>query len=53
MSFCRVLFTLNKYAEFQASLVICIREIVGLWRIDFEQSLWESLEQFVFCLIAC
>jgi len=53
MSFCRVLFTFNKYSECLASLVICIHEIVGLWRMDFEQSLWKSLEQFVFCHIAC
>jgi hypothetical protein len=52
MSFCRVFFTFNKYSEFQASLVICIHEIVGLWRMVFEQSLWKRLEQFVFCYIA-
>jgi len=33
MSFCRVLFTFNKYSEFLASLVICIHETVGLCRV--------------------
>ena len=31
-----------------ASLVVCIHETVGLWRMDFEQSLWSCLERFVF-----
>ena len=34
LSFCRVLFTFNKYSLFLASLVICIYDTVGLWRID-------------------
>jgi len=37
---CGMLFTFNKYSEFLASLVICIYETVGLWRVDCEQSLW-------------
>jgi len=35
-----VLLTLNKHSEFLASLVISIDEMNGLWRMDFEQSLW-------------
>ena len=38
-SFCRVFFTFNKYVEFLASQVICVYETVGLWRMDFGQSL--------------
>jgi len=34
-----------------ASLVICIQKTVGLWRMDCEQSLWQSVEQFVFCVM--
>jgi hypothetical protein len=34
LSFCRVLFTFNKYSLFLASLLICIYETVGLWRVD-------------------
>jgi len=37
---CSVLFTFNKYSEFQASLVICINATVGLWRMHCEQCLW-------------
>ena len=40
LSFCRVLFTFNKYSLFLALLVISINETFGLWRIDCEQSLW-------------
>ena len=46
--FVELLFTFNKYSEFLASLVICIHGTVGLWRVDCEQSLWQSVEQFVF-----
>jgi len=35
-----VLFTFNKYSQFLASLVISIHAAVGLWRMDFERSLW-------------
>ena len=48
MSFCWVLFTFNIYSEFLASLVICINETVGLWRMCFEHSMVLGLEQFVF-----
>ena len=41
-------FTFNRYSEFLAFLVICIHETVGLQRMDCEQSLWQSVEQFVF-----
>ena len=34
LSFCRVLFTFNKYSLFLTSLVICVHETVGLWRVD-------------------
>jgi hypothetical protein len=34
LSFCRVLFTFNKYSLYLASLVICIHETVGLWGLD-------------------
>jgi hypothetical protein len=40
LCFCRILFIYNKYSEFLASLVICIHAAVGLWRMDFELSLW-------------
>jgi len=40
VSFCSLLFTFNKYLEFKASRVISVHEAVGLWRMDFEQSLW-------------
>jgi hypothetical protein len=40
MCFCWVLFTFNKYAEFLASLVICIHATVGLCRMGIEHSLW-------------
>ena len=42
------LFTFNKYPEFLTYVVICILEAVGLWKTDFEQSLWWSVEQLVF-----
>jgi len=42
------LFAFNKYSVFLSSLVICINETVGLWRMDFERSLWWSVEQSVF-----
>jgi len=45
--FVELLFTFNKHSEFLASLVICIHETVGLWRMDFKHSLWQSVEQFV------
>jgi hypothetical protein len=48
ITFCLVLFTFNRYSEFLASLVICSNETVGLFRMDFEHSLWYILEQFVF-----
>ena len=48
MSFCWVLFIFNRYSEFLASLVICINETVGLWRMCFEHSMGLGLEQFVF-----
>ena len=51
MCFYWVLFTFNKYSEFLASLVICIHATVRMWRMDFERSLWWSLEQFVFYVI--
>ena len=38
--FFKVLFASNKYSVFLSSVVICINETVGLWRTDFEQSLW-------------
>jgi hypothetical protein len=44
-------FTFNKYSLFLSSLVICINETVGLWRMDFERSLWWSVEQCVFNVI--
>ena len=47
MSFCWVLFTFNKYSEFLASLVMCINETVGLWRMCSEHSMGLSLEKFV------
>jgi hypothetical protein len=40
MYICWVLFIFNKYSEFLVSLVICIHETVGLWRMDCEQLLW-------------
>jgi len=48
MYFCSVLFTFNKYFKIFAFLVNRINETAGLWNVDFEQSLWWSLEQFVF-----
>jgi hypothetical protein len=41
LSLCRFfrVFSFNIYLEILASLVICIHEIVGLWRMDFEHSL--------------
>ena len=38
----------NRYSEFLASLIICIHETVGLWRMCFEHSIGLGLEQFVF-----
>ena len=43
-----MLFTFNRYSELLASLVICIHETVGLWRMCFEHSMRLGLEQFVF-----
>jgi hypothetical protein len=34
LSSCGVLFPFNKYLFFVASLVICVHETVGLWRMD-------------------
>jgi hypothetical protein len=34
LSFFRVLFTFNRNSFCQTSLVICIHETVGLWRVD-------------------
>jgi hypothetical protein len=34
LSFCGVLFTFNKYLFFLASLVMCVHETAGLWRMD-------------------
>jgi len=34
LSFCRMLFTFNKYSFFLASLIICNLETVVLWRMD-------------------
>jgi hypothetical protein len=35
---CVELLIFNKYSEFLASLVICIEDTVGMWKMDFEQS---------------
>ena len=43
-----MLFTFNRYSEFLASLIICIDEVVGLFRMCFEHSMGLGLEQFVF-----